>query len=80
MAQLMTLETWAAKTYGTEAPSINTLRRWCREGFIRPAPQKHGRAYYVSPNARYDDYRKPNRAHNDAGGKRTLAERLSGGE
>lgn len=49
------LETWLAQTYGNDAPDIATARRWCRDGKIYPRPEKHGRAYYVHPEARYTD-------------------------
>ncbi|MCW8156713.1 excisionase [Stutzerimonas stutzeri] len=49
---LLTLEEWARQTYETP-PTLNTLRRWAREGFIYPAPEKHGRSYFVCPSARY---------------------------
>lgn len=58
-AKLITLEAWAAATYGESSPHINTLRRWARDALIVPAPEKHGRTYYVSPAARYCDYRSP---------------------
>ena len=57
MAKLITLEAWALATYGEESPHINTLRRWARDCLISPPAEKHGRTYYVSPNARYCDYR-----------------------
>jgi hypothetical protein len=53
------LEEWLAATYGASAPSIFTARRWCRNGNIWPQPEKHGRAYYVSPDARYIDPANP---------------------
>ena len=58
-AKLITLEAWAIATYGDSSPHINTLRRWARDGLIVPTPEKHGRTYYVSPVARYCDYRSP---------------------
>lgn len=58
-AKLMTLEAWAVATYGDASPHINTLRRWARDALIVPAPEKHGRTYYVRPDARYCDYRAP---------------------
>lgn len=57
MAKLITLEAWAQDQYGEDAPHINTLRRWARDGRIMPVPEKHGRTYYVKPDARYSDYR-----------------------
>lgn len=56
-AKLITLEAWAVATYGEASPHINTLRRWARDSLIIPTPEKHGRTYYVSPNAHYCDYR-----------------------
>lgn len=56
-AKLITLEAWAVATYGEASPHINTLRRWARDALITPTPEKHGRTYYVSPNAHYCDYR-----------------------
>ncbi|WP_134549816.1 excisionase, partial [Pseudomonas aeruginosa] len=50
--KLVTLEEWAAEHFRTP-PSINTLRRWARDGCIIPAPVKHGRSYYVSQDAEY---------------------------
>lgn len=50
---LITLDEWASLTYGEKAPCMATLRRWCREGFIYPAPEKHGRAYFLQRSARY---------------------------
>lgn len=58
-AKLITLDSWAAATYGDAAPHINTLRRWARDALIVPAPEKHGRTYYVRPEAAYCDYRTP---------------------
>lgn len=49
------LETWLRETYGDDAPDIATARRWCRKGKIYPAPEKHGRSYFVHPEARYTD-------------------------
>ena len=57
--KLTTLESWAEALYGEHAPSIFTLRRWCREGRILPLPKKHGRTYFVSEGARYIDYNDP---------------------
>lgn len=55
--KLITLEDWARAKYGERAPFIGTLRRWARDGKIFPAPQKHGRSYFLPATARYvDDY------------------------
>ena len=56
--RLMTLEEWARAHY-TTPPSVKTLRRWCREARIYPAPRKHGRAYFVHPDAHYIDPANP---------------------
>lgn len=48
----LTLAEWAADHFRTP-PSSNTLRKWAREGRITPPPIKHGRNYYVEPNAYY---------------------------
>lgn len=52
-AKLITLEAWAVANYGDAAPHINTLRRWARDAHIYPLPIKHGRTYFVAPDARY---------------------------
>lgn len=53
---MITLEDWAQRTYGHNAPHRNTLRRWAREAHIYPLPEKHGRQYFVHENARYVTY------------------------
>lgn len=55
---LISLITWAERTYEGKPPCLNTLRKWAREALIQPAPQRHGRAYYVSPDARYTPARR----------------------
>lgn len=55
---MISLEDWAEMIYGGSAPSIHTLRRWAREGRIQPAPQKHGRMYFVRQDATYLDSRR----------------------
>lgn len=55
-AKLMRLESWATEKYGDDKPSVNTLRRWAREGHIYPTPTKQGRSYYVQANAEYLDF------------------------
>ncbi len=57
VTKLITLEAWASATYGEASPHINTLRRWARDSLIVPAPEKHGRTYYLRPDARYRDFR-----------------------
>lgn len=53
MPKLITLERWAQRVYGDDAPSQQTLQRWAREARIKPRPQKHGRTFYVAPDAEY---------------------------
>ncbi len=55
--ELITLKEWGRRIYGTAAPSMGTLRRWAREARITPPAEKHGRSYFVEPDARYVDYR-----------------------
>ncbi|KQP02510.1 excisionase [Pseudorhodoferax sp. Leaf265] len=51
---LVPLTEWAEQTYSAAMkPCINTLRKWARDALIQPAPQRHGRSYYVDPDARY---------------------------
>lgn len=57
--KLMRLDRWAEDKYGDDRPSVHTLRRWCRDGHIYPAPVKHGRSYYVRPDAEYVDFASP---------------------
>lgn len=50
----ISLQSWLAQNYvAGEAPHINTARRWCRDGLIHPLPEKHGREYYLTADARY---------------------------
>jgi hypothetical protein len=53
--RLITLTAWAASRYGDAAPRLATLRRWAREQRIFPTPEKHGRTYFVRPDAEYLD-------------------------
>lgn len=53
MTKLIPLDEWADRHYAIGRPHVQTLRRWARDGKIHPAPRKHGRAYYVSPDAEY---------------------------
>lgn len=46
------LSTWAARNFAP-APSIRTLRGWCKAGWIHPAPVKVGRTYMVDEHAEY---------------------------
>lgn len=52
-SRLITLQAWAEAIYGDAAPKAPTLCAWAKGGKIIPAPQKHGRAYFVAPEARY---------------------------
>lgn len=51
--ELLTLQDWARRKYGDAAPALRTLWAWAREGRIHPAPKKHGRTYFVQPDAEY---------------------------
>lgn len=77
-AKLIPLEAWAAATYGESAPHINTLRRWARDAHIYPKPIKHGRTYFVTPDARYVDFKTMPSAKAPASNSRLVA-RLSHG-
>ena len=48
----ITLDAWARQHYDPP-PSIRTLRRWAKSGYIQPQPQKAGRIYMVDPDAQY---------------------------
>lgn len=58
LPKFITLEAWLRMTYG-DAVSLKTARRWISHGYILPAPEKHGRAYYLRPDARYVDPANP---------------------
>jgi hypothetical protein len=51
--ELIPLETWIERRYAVRPPSIQTVRKWVRQGKIYPAPKKEGRAYYIRPDAGY---------------------------
>lgn len=53
MSKLITLRDWAKAMYGDSAPKLPTLRTWAKSGKILPAPEKHGREFFVVPDARY---------------------------
>ena len=53
MNKRITLSAWLSNVYGEDGPTINTARRWCKNGLIHPMPEKHGREYYLTPDARY---------------------------
>lgn len=52
MSALLTIESWLAATYAAGAPSVHTVRRWIRDGYIDPPPEKHGRSYFLKPEAK----------------------------
>lgn len=58
LPKFITLDVWIRMNYG-DAVSLKTARRWIEKGYIRPAPEKHGRAYYLRPDARYVDPANP---------------------
>lgn len=70
--KLIKLEEWAHAIYGNAAPALFTLRRWARDGNIRPQPRKHGRTYFVEPDASYVTL--------SAGRRQRLVDRLRGKE
>ena len=53
MKGLVTLDTWIEINYEEPRPSSYTARRWVKNGNITPRPQKHGRSYYLRPDAQY---------------------------
>jgi hypothetical protein len=61
MSALISLQRWLTRIYGDDphAPHLQTARRWCREGKIQPSPEKHGRSYFLDPDARYTDRPEP---------------------
>ena len=52
-ARLITLDRWASENYGEAAPSKRTLIRWAKNDMIQPPAEKHGRTYFVIPDAHY---------------------------
>lgn len=52
-AKLITLKSWASATYGDAAPKMPTLYKWAKNALIYPVPEKHGRDYFVDPEAQY---------------------------
>lgn len=52
-AKLITLKSWASATYGDAAPKMPTLYKWAKNALIYPVPEKHGRDYFVDPDAQY---------------------------
>lgn len=56
---MLTLEQWAKAKFGDNAPCIQTLRRWARNGNIHPKPKKVGREFLVQPEAQYINHNEP---------------------
>lgn len=52
MSKKITLQAWAERRFDPP-PSIHTLRKWARDCWIFPIPEKVGREYRVDPEARY---------------------------
>lgn len=52
MSKKITLQAWAEQRFDPP-PSIHTLRKWARDCWIFPIPEKVGREYRVDPEARY---------------------------
>lgn len=52
MSKKITLQAWAEARYDP-VPSAKTLRRWARDCWIFPIPQKVGREYRVDEDARF---------------------------
>jgi hypothetical protein len=52
MARCITLEEWGDKNFSVQQ-SLNTLRKWAREGKLNPPPEKRGKSWWVHPNAVY---------------------------
>lgn len=53
MKKVISLKKWGKLRYGEDCPVIDTLRRWTRQGLIKPQPQKNGREYFVQEDAIY---------------------------
>lgn len=52
MSKKITLRAWAEQRFDPP-PSIHTLRKWARDCWIFPLPEKIGRTYYVEQDARF---------------------------
>lgn len=48
----ITLVEWAQINF-SKTPHLNTLRRWVRDGHIRPKPKKCGKSWQVKRDAEY---------------------------
>lgn len=57
MARLVSIPTWLDETYGDDPsrPTLDTVRTWCRDGKLYPAPMKQGRSYFLDPATCYVD-------------------------
>ena len=66
---LIPLAEWASRRYAVP-PTIETLRRWVREGQICPPPERAGRLYQVEETA----------VRVEPGAKPSLVDRLKGVE
>jgi hypothetical protein len=57
----ITLKEWASAQW-SKPPSAQTLRRYARDAWIYPVPEKRGREYFVEREARFigSDYTKIN--------------------
>jgi len=52
------IERWLQRNFDDDdpaRPAVKTVRTWCREGKLYPAPRKQGRAYFLDPRACYCD-------------------------
>lgn len=49
--KLLTIQRWIDETYDAQsAPTTRTVRNWIYNGLL--AAEKHGKTYYIHPNAR----------------------------
>lgn len=58
MPKRITLSQWLADTF-EQPPTMDTARKWCRDGRIRPRPVKIGRSYFLQPDAEYVQHENP---------------------
>lgn len=73
MTQQTTLDHWRQINFAEHCrPTLNTARRWAKQGRIDPPAIKHGRRYYVRPDAVYTDKPQP--------AKRRLVDRIRAAE
>lgn len=50
---MIKLRTWLIQTFGKDAPTMWTARKWAREKKISPEPKKVGREWHVENDAEY---------------------------